>query len=253
MKAVAYIRVSTEEQGKGDGPAGQRRSIQAWAKANNVTITEWIEDHGTSGSVSPLQRQKVLEAIKRAKETQSEGIVVDKADRWTRGGLEDGVLSRAQLAKDHRLNLHICDMPFGLDQLVGQIVLAIRDAMAAEWLRTHKERVKRGLQAAKRNGWKNGKPGRPPKPDLTPEELDACVHMLNDGTGWPTIAHNLSKSRGAFDVATVEKMHTKRVTETWLRRKLWQQATKNPQVLLALERRGTPRPRQVVHDSEGSE
>lgn len=235
-RVVAYIRVSTDEQGSGDGPAGQRRAIEAWAQDNSVEVVSWHEDIGTSGAVSPLQRQVVLAAVKAAETMEAEGIVVDKADRWTRGGLEDGVLSRAQLAKDYRLMLHIVDMPFGLDQLVGQIVLAIRDAMAAEWLRVHKERVQRGVDAAMRSGWPNGKPGRPAKPALTPAELDMVLHML-DCDGWPRMAHAVSAGRGAFVATTVAVQRQRSVTETWLRNKMAELAKENSRVSLALAAR----------------
>lgn len=238
MKVAAYVRVSAEDQKRGDGPDGQRRSIQRWAEVNGVEVVSWHEDLAVSGEVAPFERRGVKEAVASAKLHRADGLVVDIQDRWTRGGVETGFLSRAELVKEHRLSLHITDMPFGMDTMVGQIILAVRDAMAADWLRVHKERVRRGVKAAQEKGWPRGKPGRPPKPDLTAVELDACLHMLNDGTGWPRMAHAVSKMRGAFDMATVEKMQQTRVTETWLRRKLAEAANKNPIVLLALERRG---------------
>ena len=241
IKVAAYVRVSTEAQGERNSPKGQRDALAAWAKANDIEIVSWHEDHGTSGEVSPLQRQAVLDAVQSCKERDAAGIAVDIADRWTRGGLKDGVLSRAALANEHRLTLYVADLPFGLDQLVADIVLAIRDAMAAEWLRNHKEHVKRGSRDAKKQGWPNGRPGRPAKPALTPAELDEALTVLDNDGGIERAALAISKMRGMEDAIKHEVRMARRVSPEWLRRRLREAATKNQRVSVTLARRKTLR------------
>jgi site-specific DNA recombinase len=51
MRAIAYIRVSTEEQARdGSSVAAQRSAITRYADANGITIVQWAEDLGVSAS-----------------------------------------------------------------------------------------------------------------------------------------------------------------------------------------------------------
>lgn len=236
-RAVGYVRVSTDEQGDKGGPIRQRQSIEQWGRANGIEIVGLVEDFGTSGGISPSQRQYVREAIEVAEMCDARGIVVAEADRWTRGGIEDSVLSRAWLAQEHGMILHYADLPFGMDKMFGDIILAVRDAMAAEWLRQHKDRVKRGLADAKDKDWPNGKPGGQPKPCLTLTELDHVLNLMDAGSGGRTIANEVSKARGAYERADVKRQSTIKVTETWVREQLQAKCKSNPAVRMRVERR----------------
>ena len=48
MNAVAYLRVSTEDQHL--GPEAQAATIAAWATREGVTVAHWCSDEGVSGS-----------------------------------------------------------------------------------------------------------------------------------------------------------------------------------------------------------
>ena len=55
--AVAYLRVSTDEQAEsGAGLAAQRNAIAAVAAVRGWTITAWHQDGGVSGGKAPHQR-----------------------------------------------------------------------------------------------------------------------------------------------------------------------------------------------------
>jgi len=45
-KAVAYLRVSTEDQAL--GPEAQRASIEAWAARQGIEVATWHTDQGIS-------------------------------------------------------------------------------------------------------------------------------------------------------------------------------------------------------------
>ena len=65
MKAVPYLRVSTDD--KGQDPARQMVTIAPWAKANGVELLPEVVDEGTSASkTDPFQRAKFKAAIERA-------------------------------------------------------------------------------------------------------------------------------------------------------------------------------------------
>jgi DNA invertase Pin-like site-specific DNA recombinase len=62
MKAIGYIRVSTEEQAKeGISLENQRAKIQAYCKLHDFELDEVIEDAGKSGK--DLNREGVQSII----------------------------------------------------------------------------------------------------------------------------------------------------------------------------------------------
>lgn len=80
-KAVAYLRVSTEEQHL--GPEAQRVSIEAWASRSGIDIVSWHEDHVSGGA--PIEKRPALLSAIDDVETNSSGVlVVAKRDRLAR-------------------------------------------------------------------------------------------------------------------------------------------------------------------------
>lgn len=80
--AVAYLRVSTDEQAL--GPEAQRAAIERWAASAGVTVVAWYEDRGVSGGAA-LDRRPALLAALDALETHGAGLlVVAKRDRLAR-------------------------------------------------------------------------------------------------------------------------------------------------------------------------
>lgn len=80
--AIAYLRVSTDEQAL--GPKAQRDSIERWARANGVRVVAWYEDLGVSGG-TPIEDRPGLLAAVDALGTHAAGLlVVGKRDRLAR-------------------------------------------------------------------------------------------------------------------------------------------------------------------------
>jgi site-specific DNA recombinase len=65
--AVAYCRVSTEEQAERQTIATQREAIARWAQSAGVTIAQWYQDEGYSGSLEPDQRPGLRALLEDAK------------------------------------------------------------------------------------------------------------------------------------------------------------------------------------------
>ena len=83
--AVAYLRVSTDEQAKsGAGLAAQRNAIEAVAAVRGWTITAWYEDGGMSGGKAPHQRPGLAGALDAVQTGQAERLIVAKIDRLSR-------------------------------------------------------------------------------------------------------------------------------------------------------------------------
>lgn len=81
MKAVGYIRVSTQEQAKdGDSLAAQRAKIEAWCVVNDYELKAIYEDAGVSGTKA--DRDGLQEAIQAI--GKGDALVVYSLSRLTR-------------------------------------------------------------------------------------------------------------------------------------------------------------------------
>lgn len=81
-RAVAYIRVSTDEQAL--GPKAQRAAIERWASSQRVSIASWHEDIGISGGAPIDQRPGLLAALDSLGASNAGHLVVAKRDRLAR-------------------------------------------------------------------------------------------------------------------------------------------------------------------------
>jgi DNA invertase Pin-like site-specific DNA recombinase len=80
--AVAYLRVSTEDQAL--GPDAQRVAIEAWAARGGVSVASWHVDQGVSGG-APLEECPALQEAITALRPASAGVLVAaKRDRLGR-------------------------------------------------------------------------------------------------------------------------------------------------------------------------
>ena len=83
MRAIGYIRVSTEDQARdGLSLAAQVEKIRGYCIAKGWGLLEIIEDQGRSGK--DLNRPGIEEIIKRAKHGAFDVLVICKLDRMTR-------------------------------------------------------------------------------------------------------------------------------------------------------------------------
>lgn len=244
-RVVGYLRVSTDD--KGQDPGRQRDVIQRWADRTDAhgnptcEVVAWVTDEGTSGATDPFQRQMVREALELAERFKADGIAVESVDRWTRSGTQALAMSEFFLNLDHKLSLEIADLPPGMDAFTREIITSLMAACAKEFRRRLREQIKSGLDRARAQGWPRGRPGRRPKPSLTEAEQRAVWGMvLEEGLGVDRVALELSKLRGAWNIADRTAQDKLRVCPTWL----WKQIHANmPEVaeVLGQRRVGVPR------------
>lgn len=218
MKLVGYCRVSTDD--KGQNPERQADVLRAWATRNGHDLVAIVRDEGTSGGVAPMERVWVQQAIREANAKGADAIVVESVDRWTRRGVHDFCQSSADLDLRHGLKLVLADVPQGMDGMALEIYTSIMAIVAKAFRERLREQIKSGLARAKREGWKNGQPGRRPKPNLSPEEVAYVREMKamgRAGPGWGRMALELTRRRGALEVVDPKARERRTVTASWLR------------------------------------
>lgn len=84
-QAVAYIRVSTDRQGKSKlGMDAQREAIERFALAEHLDVVEWFDEVETGKGSDALDRRPVLSAaLARARKLKAP-VIVAKLDRLSR-------------------------------------------------------------------------------------------------------------------------------------------------------------------------
>ena len=81
-RAVAYLRVSTDDQAL--GPEAQRAAILRWAASAGIEVVAWCEDLGVSGGAPLDKRPGLLEALAALPVNGAGVLVVAKRDRLAR-------------------------------------------------------------------------------------------------------------------------------------------------------------------------
>lgn len=90
--AVAYLRVSTDEQHL--GPDAQRAAITAWATREGVSVVAWFCDAGVSGAAAIADRAELLAALAALREHGAGVFAVAKRDRLARDVMAAAMIDR---------------------------------------------------------------------------------------------------------------------------------------------------------------
>lgn len=91
-RAVAYLRVSTDEQHL--GPEAQRAAVEAWAAREGVTIVAWHTDAGVSGAAPVDRRPALLAALADLRQLGAGVVVVSRRDRLARDVMAAAMVER---------------------------------------------------------------------------------------------------------------------------------------------------------------
>lgn len=84
VTAIGYVRVSTQEQTEGFGLEIQREAIEAYCKANGLTLAAVHADEGISGSNGLDSRDGLAEALASIEAGSASVLVVYRYDRLAR-------------------------------------------------------------------------------------------------------------------------------------------------------------------------
>jgi DNA invertase Pin-like site-specific DNA recombinase len=165
--AVAYVRVSTQGQGKsGLGLEAQRDAIAKFAEREGFSISESFAEVETGKGADALGRRPKLAAALKAARKLKAPVIVAKLDRLSR----DVHFISGMMAQ--RVSFIVAELGADTDPFM----LHIYAALAEKERRLISERTKAGLAAAKRRGMKLG--GRNAQSDKTAAEAKARAKKL---------------------------------------------------------------------------
>jgi site-specific DNA recombinase len=149
--AVAYLRVSTEDQAL--GPEAQRAAIERWAQAQGVTVASWHVDQGVSGATPVEDRPALLDAL--AAVQQGAGILVAaKRDRIAR----DVVIAATveTMSREAGARVVTADGVSAEDTPEGMLMRTLMDAFAQYERALIRARTKAALAVKKARGERVG-------------------------------------------------------------------------------------------------
>lgn len=157
MKAVVYLRVSTEEQRERQSIATQLEFARSYCRLHGIHVVAEYSDDGVSGAIPmenrPAGKQLLLDAAKGAFDT----LLVYRIDRIARSTLE---LLRCVDSLE-RLDVATRSMsePFETSTSVGKFVLTLLGSIAQLERDAIRERCMLGKARHARDGkWVGGKP-----------------------------------------------------------------------------------------------
>ena len=91
--AVAYVRVSTDDQQL--GPEAQRAALERWAVATGTTFVAILEDIGVSGATPLPERPGLVAALAMLESSGAASLVVAKRDRLARDPMISAMVEAA--------------------------------------------------------------------------------------------------------------------------------------------------------------
>lgn len=143
MKAIGYMRVSTEEQAReGISLENQKAKIQAYCKLHDFELDDIIEDAGKSGK--DLNREGIQALIERVKGRGIDAVIVYKLDRLSRRVLD--TLNLIELMKKHKVVFHSITDNIDTKTAMGKFFLNIMASLAQMERDLISERTKDALR-----------------------------------------------------------------------------------------------------------
>lgn len=144
MKAIGYIRVSTEEQAReGISLEAQEEKIKKYADLHNLGLVEVINDEGKSGK--DLDREGIKKVISLCQAKNINHLIVYKMDRLTRRTLDLLTLVE-EVFKPNDIQFHSISEKVDTSTAQGKFFLTITGAMAQMERDLISERTKEALQ-----------------------------------------------------------------------------------------------------------
>jgi len=147
MKVAIYARVSTTEQ----TVQNQLLALEKYAKRMEWEYDIFVESESTR-KTRPV-KNNVYQALLRG---EYDGLLIYKFDRWARSTTE--LISEMEVLVRRKVSIHSLNEGFDISSSMGQAMLTVISAFAQLERDLIRERTIAGLERAKAQGKKLGRP-----------------------------------------------------------------------------------------------
>jgi len=205
MRAIAYLRVSTEEQG--DSRAGidaQEETIRAEIAHRGWTLTDVRVDVASGKSLR--KRDELGRTLRDLAAGEADVLVVAKLDRLSRSVMDFAAIM--ETAKGEGWSIVVLDMDVDMTTSMGELVANIMISLAQWERRVIGERTKAALAVVKSRGTPLGR-----RSNVDPETLRLIRILRDGGRSYQGIADALTREGvdtaqgGKWHAATVRKLY----------------------------------------------
>jgi len=149
MKAVGYIRVSTEDQAsEGISLDNQEAKIRAYASINDFELVDVIRDEGASGK--SLKREGIVRLLELVFAGEVEAVIVYRLDRLSRRTLDN--LTLVESFETKGIAFHSISEKVDTQSATGRFFLTILSAIAQMERDLIAERTKDALKHKRQKG-----------------------------------------------------------------------------------------------------
>jgi len=149
IKAIGYIRVSTDEQAKeGVSLENQEAKIRAYCDLKDLDLLEIVQDAGISAK--NLRRPGVQKVLEMAQEKMVDAVVVYKLDRMFRSTVD--ALETTKQFDEWGVSFHSIKETIDTKSAMGKFFFTLTAALAEMEREIIGERTRDVLQRKKANG-----------------------------------------------------------------------------------------------------
>jgi len=150
VKAVGYVRVSTEEQAKGGVSLDmQRAKIRKYAELHDMDLIDIIADEGISGCTIKA-RPGVQEVLEKVRNKQIRAVIIYKLDRLARNTIE--ALEIARLMDSKGVALHSITEKLDTKSAMGRFFFTLLASIAEMERGIISERIQAAMDRKKEKG-----------------------------------------------------------------------------------------------------
>lgn len=197
-RAVAYLRVSTDEQHL--GPEAQRAALEAWAAREGVVVVAWHTDAGVSGA-TPIAHRPGLTAALADLAVHGAGLLaVSRRDRLARDVMAAAMTERLAADAGARVVSAAGEGTEGGDDPAAALMRRMVDAFAEYERALIAARTRAAMAAMARRGEAIGHPrlgfrvvdGRPVVDTAEAEMVARAVTLRGEGLSLRALAERLT-------------------------------------------------------------
>jgi DNA invertase Pin-like site-specific DNA recombinase len=154
MRALSYIRVSSDEQAFGVSPDAQAAKNRAYAELYDLQIVDQIADLGVSGGIAIARRKGGAELARRLACHDADAVIVTDLDRLVRDTFEG--LSFFRWCADHDIAVHSVQDRIDTSTPEGELTLTIKLAAATYERRKTGQRTRGAMAHLREQGRTTG-------------------------------------------------------------------------------------------------